>query len=180
MKIVAGVALLLIGSLAFLLLFPAATTTKTVIESTFALGPSEKYEPPKNGTTYHTRIISKSSLTGELIVENGSINFTANGYNTQHLKNISINQNYSFVINPADDLYWFIFENSGSTAQSSVQFILKETWTNIYSLVFAIVILLACVFGGIALVILGFLQRKQRRRGSSVLREYPEMQQSYS
>jgi hypothetical protein len=127
---------------------------------------------------YHTRVISKSALTGELVINGGSINLTAYGYNTQHLNGISINQNYSFVINPADDLYTFTFNNRESV-QSSVKFILKEISTNIYSLALTFIIFLASAIAGTALVILGFLQRKQRRRGSSVLREYPEMQRSH-
>jgi hypothetical protein len=177
--VVAGVALLLLGSLVFLLLFPTATTTQTVVDISFVLGPGEKYEPPKNGTMYHTRVVSKSALTGELVINGSSINLTVYGYNTQHLNGIFVNQNYSFVINPADDLYTFAFDNRGSV-QSSIKFILKETWTDILSLALAFIILLASAITGTALVILGFLQRKQRRRGSSVLREYPEMQQSYS
>ena len=111
----------------------------------------------------------------ELAINGGSINLTAYGYNTQHLNGVLVNQNRSFVINPADDLYTFVFDNRGSV-QSSVKFILKETFTNIYSLALNFTIFLVSAIAGTALVILGFLQRKQGRRSSSVLREYPEMQ----
>jgi hypothetical protein len=158
--VVAGVALLSLGSLAFLLLFPTATTTQTVVDISFVLGPGERYEPPKNGTMYHTRVISKSALTGELVINGGSINLTAYGYNTQHLNGVSVNQNCSFVINPADDLYTFTFDNRGSV-QSSVKFVLKETFTNIYSLALDFIIFLVSAIAGTALVILGFLHRKQ-------------------
>jgi hypothetical protein len=163
--VVAGAALLLLGSLAFLLLFPTATTTQTVVDISFVLGPGEKYEPPKNGTMYHTKIISKSALTGELVINGGSINLTAYGYNTQHLNGVSVNQNCSFVINPADDLYTFTFDNRGSV-QSSIRFILKETWTNNYALALAFLILLASAIAAMALVILGFLQKKQKEKCS--------------
>ena len=163
MKIVAGFILLLLGSLVFLSLFFTATITDPVIEFSFVLEPGETYGPYEDGTYYHTRVLSKSALTGEVEVEGGSINLTANGYNTQHLKNVFVNKNYSFVINPADDQYTFTFDNRRSSVQSSIEFTLKETWTNTLSLILAFIILLISASTGIALVIVGFRKKTSRR-----------------
>jgi hypothetical protein len=166
MKIVLGLVLLFFGASMFLLLFFGATRTDTVIDISFVLQPGEKYEPYENGTYHHTRVISKSTLTGEVLVEGGDINFTANGYNTQHLENVFINQNYSFVINPADDLYMFTFHNAGSGIQSSVKFILKEKWTDILLLISAFIILVTSATVGMVLIIFG-LQKKTSRQSPS-------------
>jgi len=90
-----------------------------------------------------------------VVVEGEEINLTVNGFNTQNLKNVFINQNYSFITNPADDLYTFTFDNAGSNIQSSIKFTLKERWTDIYLLVTAFIILLATVPTGIVLIIMG-------------------------
>jgi len=97
---------------------------------------------------------------GEMIVEGGGVNFTANGYNTQHLKNVFINQNYSFAINPADDLYTFTFDNEGGI-QSFVRFTLKERWMSILLLMPSFVVLLISAPTGIILIITDF--RKKAR-----------------
>jgi len=104
--------------------------TETVIDVSFALGPGEKYEPYESGTYHHTRVISKSTLTGEVVVVGAGIYFAASGYNTEHLRNVFINQNCIFVINSADDLYTFTFDNTAGNTQSLVRFILKERWMN--------------------------------------------------
>jgi len=144
----------------FLLSFFSATRVDTVIDISFVLEPRGKYGPYENGTCHHTRVISKSTLMGEVIVDGGGVNFTANGYNTQHLKNVFINQNYSFAINPADDLYWFTFDNEGSI-QSSVKFTLKERWMSILLLIPSFVILMISAPTGIILIITDF--RKKAR-----------------
>jgi hypothetical protein len=101
-KPVLGLVLLSIGVTLFLFSLLIATRTDTVIDTSFVLEPNEKYGYD-NGTSYHTYVVSKSTLLGEVLVENGGVYFTADGYNTQHLKNIFIDQNYSLVIAPADD-----------------------------------------------------------------------------
>lgn len=154
MKTVAGLVLLLLGSSLFLLSFFSATRTDTAVDISFVLDPDEKYGPYENGTYHHTRVISKSTLAGEVVVEGGSINFTANGYNTQHLKNVFINQNYSFAINPADDLYTFTFGNEGSSIQSSIKFTLEEKWMTIPLLIPGFIGLLILVPAGLVLIIM--------------------------
>jgi len=166
MKTFVGLVLLLLGLSLFLLSFFSVTRTDTVIDISFVLDPGEKYEPYENGTYYHTRVISKSTLTGEVVVEGGGISFMADGYNTQHLKNVSINQNYSFVINPADDLYTFNFDNGGSDIPSSIKFTLKEEWMDILSLIPAFIILLISAPAGIALIIMGLRKKQVEARGS--------------
>jgi len=155
-----GLVLLLVGSSLFLLSFFSATRVDTVIDISFVVEPRGKYGPYENGTYHHTRVISKSTLIGEVIVESGGVNFTANGYNTQHLKNVFINQNYSFAINPADDLYTFTFDNEDGI-QSLVRFTLKERWMNILLLIPSFVILMISAPTGIILIITD-LRKKAR------------------
>jgi len=155
MKLVLGLILLVLGISSFLLSFPIATKTDTVIDITFMLEHGEKRGPGENGIYHHTRVISKSALTGEVQVQGGTVNFTAYGYNTQHLENIVINQNYSFVIDPADDLYSFNFENIDSI-QSSVRFTLRERWINIILLGPGSICLLLLTCIGVALSLTSF------------------------
>jgi hypothetical protein len=158
-KTFVGLALLLLGSSLFLLLFFCATRIDTVVEISFTLQPGETYGPYMNGTYYHTRVIAKSVLMGKVVAGGEGINFTASGFNTQRLKNVFVSQNYSFAIDPADDLYTFTFNNTGSDIQSVVQFTLEERWTNVYSLMTAFTILIAAIPAGTALIIIG--TRKQ-------------------
>jgi len=140
--------------------FSIAIKTDTVIDVSFVLEPDEKRGQGENGIYHHTRVISKSTLMGEVLVQGGSINFTANGFNTQHLKNILISQNYSFVIDPADDLYWFAFENIGSV-QSSIKLTLKEKWMNVFLLIPGVLSFLILTATGLSLSIMG-IRRKLR------------------
>ena len=148
MKMFVGLVLLVFGSSLFLALFFRGTSTDTVIDVSLVLEPGEKYE-----TYHHTRVISKSTLAGEIVVEDEGINFTAYGYRTQHLKNVFVNQNYSFTVDPANDLYTFKFENSKSNVQSSIKFTLEETWLNFFMLIPAFIGLLILVPAGLVLVI---------------------------
>jgi len=138
-KSIVGIILLSLG-VTPLLFSLIATRTDTVIDASFFLSPNEKYEP----FSYHTRVITKSTLLGEVSVIGGSVNLTAEGYNTQHLKNVFINQNnnYSLVINSADDRYTFTFENTGDTL-SSIKFTLKERWMPFLLPAFVILLILA-------------------------------------
>jgi len=165
MKIVAGLVLLALGVSSFILSFVIATKTDTVIDISFVLEPGEKRGPGENGIYHHTKVISKSILIGEVLVQGGGINFTANGFNTQHLKNVLINQNYSFVIDPADDLYWFTFENNGSI-QSSIKFILKEKWINIFLLVPGFTSLLILTAIGLALSLVSIRKKPTQAQPS--------------
>jgi len=166
MKRVAGLVLLSLGVFPFLLSFIIATRTNTVIDISFVLEPGEKYGPPyKNGTYHHTRVISKSTLIGEVLVEGGGINFTANGFNTQHLKNVLINQSYSFVIDPADDLYWFTFENN-DRIQSSIKFTLEEKWINIFLLAPGFISLMILTAIGLALSLMSIRKKTTQVQSS--------------
>lgn len=147
--IVVGLLLLLFGSSLFLLSFFGATRSDTVIDVSFALEPGKKQE-----TYHHTRVLSKSTLTGEVSVKGGGIYFTAYGYNTQHLENVYISHNYSFVISPADDLYTFIFDNADNNIQSSIGFTLKESWVAIPLLIISFISLLILVSIGLILIVM--------------------------
>ena len=163
MKMVVGLVLLLLGSSLFLLSLSSVTRADIVIEVSFVLGPGEKYGPDEDGTYYHTRVISKSTLTGEVVVEGGGINFTSNGYNTQHLKNVFVDQNYSFVINPADDLYTFTFDHAEGGLQSSIKFTLEERWMEIPLLILGFVGLLMLVPAGLILIIMSLRKKATKR-----------------
>ena len=52
-----------------------------------------------------------------------------NFYNTEHLNNIYVKGQYSFTVDPADDLYVFIFDNTEGHGESFVTFALEEIWT---------------------------------------------------
>jgi hypothetical protein len=158
-KPVLGVVLVSLGVSALFVSLVIATRTDTVIDTSFVLEPNEKIGPyDEDGTYYHTHVISKSTLMGEVLVESGNVNFTANGYNTQHLKNIVINQNYSLVMEPADDQYTFTFENTG-VDPSTIKFTLKERWMPFLLLIPAFIILLILTPIGTSLIISGLRKK---------------------
>ena len=160
---VAGLVLLSLGVAFFLFSFLVATRTDTVIDNSFALSPNEKYGPYQTGTYYHTHITTKTTLLGEVTVKGESINLTVNGYNTEHLKNISIDQNYSLVIKPADDQYTFTFENAAARP-SSVNFTLKETWIDIISLMPAFITMLLSAPIGTMLIVKGLSKKTSKKQ----------------
>lgn len=153
MKRVIGSLLLLLGLSVFLLSFLNAARTNTVIDVFFALEPGEKFGPYEDETCYHATVLTKSTLAGVVLIEGGSINLTADGYNTQHLENVHASQNYSFIIDPADDLYTFTFDNSEGSVQSSIRFKLEERWVNIVLLISSFVGLLVLVPAGVFLIV---------------------------
>ena len=157
MKRVAGLALLALGLLLLLLSVLGFDRTDTVTDISFILEPGEKYGPYDNGTAYQTRVLSKSILIGELMVNGGSFNFTANGYYTLHLKNVVIDQNYHFLIDPAHDLYTFTFDNSRGINHCSITFTLQEQWMDL--------LLLIPSFIGMLLMAIGInIELRQRRK----------------
>lgn len=121
-----GLALLLICSV-------PTTSIEEVINASFTVSPGAKYGPADPGAGYHTRIhfkmLGKSVLKGEVTVEGEGVYLTAYGYNTQHLRNIYVKVHYSFTIDPADDLYAFVFDNTEGQTESLVRFRLEEIWT---------------------------------------------------
>lgn len=167
-KPVAGVVLVSLGLTAMLVSFLVATRTDTVIDKSFVLKPNEKFGSYENGTYYHAHVISKSALLGEVLVQGGNVNFTANGYNTQLLKGIVVNHTFSLMIDPADDQYTFTFENTGHEP-STVNFTLKETWMPFLLLAPAFVILLISAPTGTILIVRG-LQKEERVHSKSFFR----------
>lgn len=147
--LVVGLLLLLFGISLFLWSFSSAMRTDIVIDTSFILEPGETQEE-----YHHTRILSKSALTGAVSVEGEGINFTAYFFNTQHLEDVYINQNFSFAIDPADDLYIFIFDNSRSDGQSSINFTLEESWMAIPLLILSFIGLLVLTPTGLILTII--------------------------
>jgi len=169
-KISLSLVLLLFGLSLFLLsffCFFVLARVDTVISVSFDLKPGEKYEPYEQGTYHHTTVFSKSALIGEVVVEGGTINFTAWGYNTDHLRSIFIDQDYAFLIDPADDIYLFTFDNTIGDASSSVQFTLKEKWMDLLSLIASSAIAFTLALAGTVLIILR--RRKHVSQDSFIL-----------
>jgi len=80
------------------------------------------------------KILSRSVLQGEVVVEGEGIYPTVNGYNTQPPKNLFIKERYSFVIDPAEDLYTFTFDNAQGQIESSVEFRPWKVWTRLLAI----------------------------------------------
>jgi hypothetical protein len=167
-KPVVGAVLISLGVTALLFSVLIATRTDTVIDTSFVVKPNETFGSYENGTYYHAHAISKSALTGEVIAQ-GGVNFTANGYNTQRLKNIGVTQNFSWSIEPADDQYTFTFENTGDDP-SSVRFTVKETWTPFLLLAPAFIILLITAPTGTILIIRGGRKQEDRAQAKNFFR----------
>ena len=68
-------------------------------------------------------------MKGEIVVEGEGIYLTVNFYNAEHLKDVYVGGQYSFRVDPADDLYVFIFDNTEGSSKSLVRFRLEEIWT---------------------------------------------------
>jgi hypothetical protein len=124
-----GLILTLLGlSLLSMALIPV-TSAEEVINASFTVGAGNEYGPYDDGTYYHTRVLGKSVLEGEVNVSGEGIYLTANGYNTQQFKDLHVTGSYNFIIDPADDLYTFTFNNTRGQNECLVQFTLKEVWT---------------------------------------------------
>ena len=122
-----GLLLMILGTALFLGSF-IKTNADTVIDVSFKVEPGSKHLPQdKPQTIHHARVLSKSSLIGEIFVE-GGIYLAAIGYNTHEL-DVYIEGHYSFKIDPADDLYAFTFDNTQGVTESVIRFILIEEWT---------------------------------------------------
>lgn len=117
-----GLALLLICSI-------PVTSVYEVINTQFMVGPGAKYGPYDAGTYYHATMFGKCVLRGELIVEGEGIYLTAYGYNTQHLNGVYVIGKSGSTIDPADDLYTFVFDNTEGHSESLGRFTLEEIWT---------------------------------------------------
>lgn len=122
----------LLGLALLLICLVPITSVEEVINTSFTISPGAKYGPNDPGTGHHTRIhflLDKSVLKGEVIVEGEGIYLTVNFYNTDHLNGIYVEGQYSFTIDPADDLYVFFFDNTEGHIESLVRFRLEEIWT---------------------------------------------------
>jgi len=116
--------LTLLGLSLFIVTLIPTTSVEEAINTEFIVDPGTEHEE-----YYHTHIFGKSALKGEVIVEGESIYLTVNFYNTEHLDNVYVDGPYSFMVDPADDLYIFIFNNTEGHNESSVKFRLGEIWT---------------------------------------------------
>lgn len=123
-----------IGLILFLIALIPVTRVDIVINTSFTLPPGTKYGPYDAGTYYHTRVwIYKTTLQGNILVEGEGVNIYVNGYNAGELRNIYVNGERDFTIEPADDQYTFTFDNTQGSATSLIRFTLREVWTASYS-----------------------------------------------
>lgn len=104
------------------------TSVQEVINTSFTVEPGTTYGPYDDGTTYHTMIFGISVLRCEVVVEGQGVYLNVRGEHTQYLKGIYVSAQYEFVIDPADVQYTFTFSNTNGVVNSSVRFILEETW----------------------------------------------------
>ncbi len=116
--------LTLFGLILFIVTLIPVTAVEEAINTQFIVAPGAKHEE-----YYHTHIFGKSILKGEVTVEGESIQLTINGYTPEPVRDPHIRERYSFAIDPADDLYNFIFNNTEGHNESSVKFRLGEIWT---------------------------------------------------
>jgi len=82
-----------------------------------------------NSTNYHTHIVGKSMLFGNLSVEGGGIYFHMDGYGvstTGAAVNTAYVEDFVSFSFQANDRYLFTFNNTGSDADKNIVFILKE------------------------------------------------------
>ena len=142
---------MLVGASLFLFSLVKVTRIVPAIDASFVVKQGETHGPYDEGTGYHTNILGKSVLKGQVSVEGEGIYFTGEGYNIDGLKNIFIDNHYNFVIDPADDLYTFTFDNTEGTSESLVNFLLKEEYTAI--LAFQSPVMLALGLVGIFLLL---------------------------
>lgn len=124
----AGLTLSLFGISLFIISVIPVTRTAEVIDASFTLAPGEQRGPYDDDTYYHTKVLVKSALKGEITVDGGAIHVTAKGYNIKNLDRC-FEGAYSFTIVPAEDQYTFIFDNTGGTTECTVKFVLTEVWT---------------------------------------------------
>lgn len=124
----AGVLVTLLGLALVVMCLIPVTSVEEVINTSFTVNPGTEYGPPKVGTGYHTRILGKSVLRGNITVEGGGVYLIIYGYNAPS-KGLSVIDRCSFAVDPADDLYAFVFDNTEGTNESLVKFRLEEVWT---------------------------------------------------
>ncbi len=124
-----GLFLTLIGLTILLISSIPVTSSEKAINTSFTVNPGTTYGSPNVGTSFHTRILGKSVLKGEVIIEENGIFLTVKGYNSKHLENIYMQGQFSFRIDSADDLYTFTFDNTKGITESRVTFTLVEVWT---------------------------------------------------
>jgi hypothetical protein len=157
------------------------TSVEEVISTSFTVEPGTTYGPYDNGTVYHTRIFGISVLVGEVVIEEQGVYLTVSGEHTQHLKDIYVSAQHEFVIDPAEDQYTFIFNNTDGVASSSVRFILEETWTRPVALSSSGTFI--AWFGGVFLFLAGLIVlavnrlRRQLGRHSDIER-FPQIHQT--
>ena len=159
-------------SLIIICLIPI-TNTELVIHTSVAVSPGVQDDPYNSGTVHHARILCKSILSGDITIQGENIYLTVYGYNTQHLKHILIEAQYRFVINPAEDLYIFIFDNTEGQNESLIEFKLVEKWMSPMIFMSPIFFMIGIIGGALFLscliyfcIIIGIKKNKIQKKSS--------------
>jgi hypothetical protein len=165
-----GLILLLLGAGLFLSSLLKTTTIYPAIDTSFVVEQGEMYDD--EGTYYHTRILGKSVLNGEISVEGEGIYLTAIGTNAYEIENIFIDNYYNFTVDPADDLYYFTFDNTNGDAESHVDFVLEEEFTSLalqspIMLIRSLVGIFLLLPIGIILILWGITSKKENNNDFS-------------
>lgn len=155
-----GFSLVILGVVFFAFLFWGRVRTDTVVEDSFVLGVNEEHE-----SFHHTQILGKSVLLGEVMVESGKVSFSVDGVNTENMRVMVLSKDFSFSIDPADDLYKFSFKNDGDDSQSAVGFTVLERWNDDAFLLRGSVISMIVSVCGFALVLASLKSRESAPAG---------------
>lgn len=153
--------LALIGLVLLIVCSIPVPSVAEVISTSFTVSPGSDFE-----VYYHTHIFFKSVLKGEVAVEGEGVYLTAHGYNTRDLSNIVVKKEHTLTVDPAHDLYTFVFNNTEGRNDCSVQFRLEETWTRPISIGspqgFAVALIGLFLFlAGIIGLSIGMLRRRK-------------------
>ena len=146
---VAGIVVLILGIALLLSCFVDVSRTVTVIDTAFTVEPGENYgtREGRTGTHYSPPCdssLTRCVLTGKVSVAGESIYFTVYGRNADAIKNVFVDGDFSFTIDPAqgyfnfsippppygwNHAYVFTFDNTAGDVESNVEFMLDETLT---------------------------------------------------
>ena len=172
MKMRVGVALIILAFALMIMSFLGRGRTDTVIDVSFILGSGEEHD-----SYHHTHILGRSTLVGDVIVENGNVRFSVQGIGSTNLKDLLIRQNYSFSIDKAEDLYRFHFKNDADD-QSFIGFILTERWNDNAILIRGFIFSIIVIAIGVSLIFVGVRHIQAEKTGTPSTRAHISFPQS--
>jgi len=161
----AGLVLIVIAMASF------ALTATIKQENTYeAVTFSDIVEAGKSEETYyHTTLFAKSKLIGNLTVEGGNIYFQVIGSNLDEKRymrdKILVEGSYDFSFS-AEDLYYFVFNNTHSDKDKKVTFNLREQAVETPHMLtqFTVISLLFILPAGLILFIADYAYGRWRKR----------------